>query len=82
MSYHSPFPSYSAQESSQRSLQAKEDDCDHRHSITGDYQMVKRLLPEYRGGQPQPGYMLDVCKACLKELPERPYSPSRAVRGH
>ena len=48
--------------------------CNHSHSITGDFAVVKRLLPEYVGGHPQAGYMLDVCKECLTELPERPYN--------
>lgn len=63
-------------------LQPTQSDCEHSHSITGDYKMIKRLLPEYQGGQSQPGFMLDVCKACLQELRERPYSPSRRIRGH
>jgi hypothetical protein len=82
MSYHLRCLSCSAQEASRRSQQAAEGTCTHSHSITGDFRMVMRLLPEYKGGPPQPGYMLDVCKVCLKELQERPYSPVRPVRGH
>jgi hypothetical protein len=54
--------------------------CMHMHSITGDFGMILRLLPDYTGGHPQPGYMLDICKACLKELPERPYSKAWPLR--
>src|SRR6188768_818783 len=50
--------------------------CNHKISITGDFWLIKRLLPEYTGGEPLPGYMLDICKTCLKELPERPYAPA------
>jgi hypothetical protein len=70
-----------AREERERALREVQDNCLHTHSITGDFSMVQRLLPEYRGGHPQPGYMLDVCKACLKELPERSYTPS-PFRGH
>ena len=56
--------------------------CKHAHSVTGDFGLVQRLLPEYNGGHPQPGYMLDICKICLKELPERPYNPSWPPRHH
>ncbi|MEO8286164.1 MAG: hypothetical protein ABI670_06975 [Chloroflexota bacterium] len=56
--------------------------CPHTHSVTGDFPMVKRLLPDYRGGQPETGYMLDICKTCLKALPERPYNPIRAMGRH
>lgn len=50
--------------------------CTHLISVTGDFGLIKRLLPEYAGGEPLPGYMLDICKTCLKELPERPYAPT------
>jgi hypothetical protein len=56
--------------------------CMHMHSITGDFGMILRLLPDYAGGHPQQGYMLDICKACLKELPERPYSMAWPLRRH
>lgn len=82
MSYHVLCLSCSAQEVRRSLLQAAEGTCAHVHSITGDYGMVQRLLPEYKGGQPQPGYMLDVCKDCLKELPERPYNPPYPGRRH
>jgi hypothetical protein len=42
--------------------------------------MIVRILPAYKGGHPQPGYMLDVCKECLKELQERPYYPMRHMK--
>jgi|tagenome__1003787_1003787.scaffolds.fasta_scaffold19150798_1 hypothetical protein len=74
MSYHVRCLSCSIEEASRKSQQAAEGICIHSHSITGDIGMVMRLLPEYKGGPPQPGYMLDVCKACLKELEERPYN--------
>ena len=82
MSYHLHCLSCSAREAGRRMLLAAEGICAHNHSITGDYEMIKRFLPEYKGGHPQPGYMLDVCKACLQELPERPYNPGRPGRGH
>ena len=82
MSYHVHCLSCSAQEVSRMSLQEAEGTCMHGHSITGDYGMIKRLLPEYEGSYPQSGYMLDVCKACLRELEERPYYPQRRGRGH
>lgn len=82
MSRHLHCLSCSAQEASRRLLQAAEGTCSHIHSITGDYGMVRRLLPEYKGGHPQPGYMLDVCKACLKELPERPYGLTYPGKRH
>jgi hypothetical protein len=82
MSYHLRCLTCSAEEVRQRSLHAAQGTCAHGHSITGDYRMIKRLLPEYRGGQPQPGYMLDVCKVCLMALPERPYYPVRPTRKH
>ena len=66
-----------AQEASHKVLQSHQAGCTHGHSITGDYEMVIRLLPEYSGAHPQPGYMLDVCKECLRELNERPYNASR-----
>ncbi|MEA2574966.1 MAG: hypothetical protein QOH93_2264 [Chloroflexia bacterium] len=56
--------------------------CTHMHSITGDFGMMMRLLPEYTGGHPQHGYMLDVCKTCLKVLPERPYAGGGYRKGH
>jgi hypothetical protein len=69
-----------ALEASQRSPQAVQETCAHGHSVIGDFDMIIRLLPEYKGGHSQPGYMLDVCKACLMELQERPYNPMRAYR--
>ena len=51
--------------------------CAHVHSITGEYELIKRLLPGYTGGPSQEGYMLDICKSCLKALPERPYNANR-----
>lgn len=66
----------SAENARRRSLQAAEGSCAHGHSVTGDYGMIMRLLPEYKGGHPHLGYMLDVCKACLTELPERPCHPT------
>jgi hypothetical protein len=82
MSYHTYCLSCSAKEASRALLKASEGLCTHGHSVTGDYGMIKRLLPEYDGGHPQPGYMLDVCKTCLKELPERPYQPAYPGRRH
>jgi hypothetical protein len=82
LSNHVLCLSCSAQEVSHRLLQAAEGTCLHGHSITGDYGMIMRLLPEYQGSQPQAGYMLDVCKICLQELRERPYRPGRPGRGH
>ena len=77
MSYHVHCLSCSAQEVSRNSMQRVEGTCLHGHSITGDYAMIKRLLPGYEGSEPQAGFMLDVCKECLRELQERPYYPSR-----
>ena len=82
MSYHTLCLTCSAQEATRKLQHASEGVCTHGHSITGDYDMIKRLLPDYKGSEPQPGYMLDVCKICLQELPERPYNPTRAIRGH
>lgn len=82
ISYHLYCLSCSAEEVRLRLLKAAEGTCAHLHSVTGDYAMVKRLLPDYEGGHSQPGYMLDVCKACLKELPERPYQPAYPGRRH
>jgi hypothetical protein len=81
-SYHLRCLSCSAEEAARRSRQTVEGICTHSHSITGDFGMVKRLLPEYKGGPSQPGYMLDVCKTCLKELQERPYNAVRLDRRH
>jgi hypothetical protein len=82
MSYHIHCLSCSAQEASARALQAAAGLCTHRHSIVGEYEVIKRFLPEYMGGRSQPGYMLDVCKSCLQELQERPYNPTRPGRRH
>lgn len=82
MSHHLHCLSCSAQEAGARLLKAADGICAHGHSITGDYDMIKRLLPEYEGGHSQPGYMLDVCKACLQELQERPYKQVRRGSGH
>ena len=82
MSHHTYCLSCSAQEARQRLLENEEGGCEHTHSITGDYAMVKRFLPEYSGGHPQHGYMLDVCKECMKELAERPYYPSYHRKQH
>jgi hypothetical protein len=82
MSHHLLCLSCSAEEASRRSLLAKAGVCTHSHSITGDYGMIMRLLPEYKGGLPQSGYMLDVCKSCLKELHERPYNATRPASRH
>ena len=82
MSHHLHSLSCSTQEANARLLKSAADICGHGHSITGDYDMIKRLLPEYEGGHSQPGYMLDVCKACLKELQERPYRQVHRVSGH
>src|SRR6476659_7167496 len=82
LSHHLYCLSCSAAEASLRSLLALEGSCKHGNSVIGDYGMIKRLLPEYTGGEPQKGYMLDVCKACLKELPERPYNPAYPGRRH
>lgn len=82
MSRHLHCPSCSAKEASLRLLQATEGSCAHGHSITGPYELIKRFLPEYKGGHSQPGYMLDVCKTCLQELQERPYTPIRPARRH
>lgn len=70
-------PSCSAKEATERLVQAGLGGCTHNHSVTGDFEMIKRLLPAYQGGPPQDGYMLDICKDCLKELHERPYNTSR-----
>jgi hypothetical protein len=51
--------------------------CAHGHSITGSFEQIQRLLPDFRGEQPQPGYMLDICKTCLQVLRERPYDSRR-----
>jgi hypothetical protein len=51
--------------------------CAHGHSITGSFEQIQRLLPDFRGEQPQPGYMLDICKTCLQVLQERPYDSRR-----
>lgn len=51
--------------------------CVHGHSITGSFEQIKRLLPDFAGEQPQPGYMLDICKTCLQVLRERPYESRR-----
>jgi hypothetical protein len=82
MSHHVHCLNCSAQEVSRTSLLAAEGTCLHAHSITGDYGMITRLLPDYGGSHPQPGFMLDVCKVCLQELQERPYYPSRHRRAH
>jgi len=76
-SYRLHCPSCLAQQASERLLRAGQGACIHGHSITGDFDMILRLLPAYTGGHPQPGYMLDVCGECLKELEERPYNPGR-----
>ena len=76
ISYRLHCPSCLAQETGRRLLQADQGACIHVHSITGNFGMVQRLLPEYVGGPPKKGYLLDVCKACLKELEERPENPS------
>lgn len=70
-------PSCMAREANGRLLHSADGSCLHNHSITGDFELVKRLLPTYTGGPPQEGYMLDICKTCLKELPERPYNANR-----
>jgi hypothetical protein len=77
MSYELQCPTCAAQEATARSFQATVVQCEHGHSITGEYQAIMRQLPTYMGGHPQPGYMLDVCKLCLQELQERPYNPIR-----
>jgi hypothetical protein len=82
MSHHLHCLSCSAQEASAKLLKAAAGICGHGHSITGDYDMIMRLLPEYKGGHSQPGYMLDVCKACLQELQERPYRQVRRTSAH
>lgn len=76
-SYHLYCLSCSAKEVSARSLQAAVGHCMHGHSVTGPYETIKRLLPDYMGSHAQPGYMLDVCKLCLQVLQERPYNPVR-----
>jgi hypothetical protein len=80
LSHHLRCIPCSALEVSRRSLQAAQGSCAHNHSITRDFEMILRLLPAYRGGHPHPGYMLDVCKGCLKELQERPYYPMRQMK--
>jgi|SRR5688572_13519807 len=82
MTHHVYCLSCSAREAKRKSLKALEGTCEHGHSITGDFEMIMRFLPEYKGGHPEQGYMLDVCKACLQELQERPYNPSRVRRSH
>src|SRR4051812_39355029 len=77
MSYHMVCLTCSAAAVSAKSIQSGEDHCAHGHSVTGEYETIKRLLPEYMGGHAQPGFMLDVCKLCLQELQERPYNPMR-----
>jgi hypothetical protein len=81
-SYHLRCLTCSATEASRKALEQAKGTCAHGHSITGDIGMIIRLLPEYEGGRPQAGYMLDVCKACLIELPERPYNPGRRIVRH
>jgi hypothetical protein len=81
-SYRLHCPTCLALEAGRRSLQADQGACIHVHSITGNFDMVRRLLPEYAGGKPQDGYLLDVCKSCLKELEERPENPSRPAIRH
>jgi hypothetical protein len=84
MSHHLHNLSGSPHKASPESLQAQaaKGRCAHGHSITGPYETIKRFLPEYMGGHPQSGYMLDVCKMCFQELQERPYNPTRPQRGH
>jgi hypothetical protein len=82
ISSHLHCPSCLAQEVSSKLLRAAEGACIHTHSVTGNFDMVRRLLPEYAGGPPQKGYVLDVCKACLKELEERPENPGAWARRH
>jgi hypothetical protein len=82
MSSHLFCLTCSARVAGERLSLAKQGTCAHGHSVTGDFGMVRRLLPEYSGGHPQPGYMLDVCKTCLKELQERPYSLTRSRPPH
>ena len=82
MAYHLHCLSCSAKQARARALQAAKGPCAHAHSVTGEYEMIKRFLPEYKGGHAQPGYMLDVCKTCLQELHQRPYNPVRTLRGH
>jgi hypothetical protein len=82
ISYHIHCLSCSAEEVSARAVRAAAGLCTHGHSITGTYEMIQRFLPEYKGGQPQPGYMLDVCKTCLQELRERPYNPASPGGSH
>jgi hypothetical protein len=79
-SHSSKCPSCLTQEASRPPLQGEQGACTHTHSITGDLAMIQRLLPGYAGGEPQHGYMLDVCKTCLKALPERPYNPAPLYR--
>ncbi len=60
-----------------QTLHATQGTCAHGHSITGSFEQIKRLLPGFAGKQPQPGYMLDICKTCLQVLRERPYNSRR-----
>lgn len=76
-SYRLHCPSCLAEEVAQRLLRADTGACMHGHSITGSFETIQRLLPEYTGGPPQPGYILDICKLCLMELRERPIDPGR-----
>src|SRR5215218_7676848 len=82
MSYHLHCLSCSAEEAKRKTAQAAAGICVHGHSITGDYDMIKRLIPSYAGSHPEPGYMLDVCKTCSQELQQRPYNPARPGRGY
>ena len=66
MSYYSRCLSCSALEVSRKALEATQGTCTHNHSITGDFGLVMRLLPEYTGGHSQPGYMLDICHLIIK----------------
>jgi hypothetical protein len=70
-------PGCSAPETTGELPQISAGSCGHFHSITGEYEVIKRLLPGYTGGPPQEGYMLDICKSCLMALPERPYNANR-----
>ena len=81
-SYRLHCPSCLAQEAGRRLLRADDGSCMHAHSITGNFDMVRRLLPEYVGGPPQKGYILDVCKSCFQELEERPENPGRPPARH
>ncbi|MDQ6694366.1 MAG: hypothetical protein M3014_08075 [Chloroflexota bacterium] len=79
-SYRQHCPSCLAEEANQRLVNAAAGECIHGHSVTGDYDMIVRLLPAYSGGPPEPGFLLDVCKTCLKVLQERPCNPVRSTR--